>query len=198
MWDSVADAGRRAIKMRYQLLPHLYTAFHQANKQGTPVARPLWFDNPQDPATHAVDDQWLFGDVLVTPILDQVSTALALATCTGKVVRTCAARQPRHTNTKNCTNFSKFLLSQSNQHRCLSSELHLLSLKPFPCTFPQLLTACADIHQTAACQLSVDLQAKRVAAVPDSSGCITTTTNAADGENADPNREADWLAAAMR
>ncbi len=73
LWDSVADAGRRAIKMRYQLLPHLYTAFHQANKQGSPVAKPLWFAYPQDPATHAIDDQWLFGDVLITPILDQVS-----------------------------------------------------------------------------------------------------------------------------
>ncbi|KAL0022358.1 hypothetical protein WJX77_003500 [Trebouxia sp. C0004] len=74
LWDSVADAGRRAIKMRYQLLPHLYTAFHQANKQGTPVARPLWFAYPQDPATHAIDDQWLFGDVLVTPILNEGQT----------------------------------------------------------------------------------------------------------------------------
>lgn len=34
--------------------------------------------------------------------------------------------------------------------------------------------------------------------MPASSGCVTTTTNAADCENADPNREADWLAAAMR
>lgn len=74
LWESVADAGRRAIKMRYQLLPHLYTAFHQANKQGTPVARPLWFDYPQDPTTHSIDDQWFLGDVLITPILDQGAT----------------------------------------------------------------------------------------------------------------------------
>ena len=62
--------------MRYQLLPHLYTAFHQANKQGTPAARPLWFDYPQDPTTHSIDDQWFLGDVLITPILDQVSDSL--------------------------------------------------------------------------------------------------------------------------
>ena len=73
LWESVADAGRRAIKMRYQLLPHLYTAFHQANKQGSPVAKPLWFAFPHDAATHPIDDQWLLGDVLITPILDQVS-----------------------------------------------------------------------------------------------------------------------------
>lgn len=78
LWDSVADAGRRALKMRYRLLPHLYTAFHDANKQGSPVAKPLCFAFPHDAATHGIDDQWLFGDVLITPILDQVSTASAV------------------------------------------------------------------------------------------------------------------------
>ena len=72
LWESVADAGRRAIKMRYRLLPHLYTAFHKAHKQGSPVAQPLWYAWPQDAATHSIDDQWLFGDVLISPILDQV------------------------------------------------------------------------------------------------------------------------------
>ena len=72
LWESVADAGRRALRMRYRLLPHLFTAFKQSSKQGSPVAKPLWFAFPHDAATHAVDDQWLFGDVLITPVLDQV------------------------------------------------------------------------------------------------------------------------------
>ena len=71
-WESVAEAGRAALGMRYKLLPHLYTAFHQAHTKGTPVAKPLWFAYPSDPHTHAIDDQWLFGDVLITPILHQV------------------------------------------------------------------------------------------------------------------------------
>lgn len=74
LWDSVADAGRRAIKMRYQLLPHLYTAFHHANEHGSPVAKPLWFAFPHDPVTHAIDDQWLLGDVLISPVLHQGET----------------------------------------------------------------------------------------------------------------------------
>ena len=93
MWDSVADAGRRAIKMRYQLLPHLYTAFHQAHKQGTPVAKPVWFAYPEDPATHGIDDQWLLGDVLITPVLHQVST---LRYQVRYVVRGYLGLNPRH------------------------------------------------------------------------------------------------------
>lgn len=68
--------------MRYQLLPHLYSAFHQANKQGSPVAKPLWFAFPHDVATHPIDDQWLFGDVLITPVLDQVCSVQHAVTVT--------------------------------------------------------------------------------------------------------------------
>ena len=82
LWESVADAGRHAIKMRYQLLPHLYTAFHQANEQGTPVAKPLWFAFPQDAATHAIDDQWLLGEVLISPVLHQVCCSSGGSKCT--------------------------------------------------------------------------------------------------------------------
>ena len=71
-WQSVAEAGRQAIGMRYRLLPHLYTAFHRAQTVGTPVAKPLWFAYPSDPATHGIDDQWLLGDLLITPIIHQV------------------------------------------------------------------------------------------------------------------------------
>ena len=81
LWESVADAGRRALKMRYQLLPHLYTAFHHASQQGTPVAKPLWFAFPHDPATHAIDDQWLLGDVLITPVLEQVCCSSISSKC---------------------------------------------------------------------------------------------------------------------
>ena len=75
-WQSVAEAGRQAIGMRYRLLPHLYTAFHEAHTLGTPVAKPLWFAYASDPATHGIDDQWLLGDLLITPIIHQVKPSL--------------------------------------------------------------------------------------------------------------------------
>jgi len=44
----VAAAGKRALGMRYKLLPYLYTAVHAAADTGAPIMRPLWFNFPQD------------------------------------------------------------------------------------------------------------------------------------------------------
>ena len=71
-WTSVAEAGRKALGMRYRLLPFLYTAFHASTLSGTPVAQPLFFCYPADPRAHDVGHQWLLGGaVLVTPVLEQ-------------------------------------------------------------------------------------------------------------------------------
>lgn len=51
----VAAAGKRALGMRYKLLPYLYTAFHAAASTGAPVMRPLWLNFPQDRNAHRND-----------------------------------------------------------------------------------------------------------------------------------------------
>ncbi len=57
---------RRALERRYRLLPYLYTVFHEASTTGLPVARPLFFADPADPALRDVDDAFLLGgDLLV-------------------------------------------------------------------------------------------------------------------------------------
>ena len=72
-WPSVAEAGRKALGLRYRLLPYLYSAFKTAADTGAPVARPLWFNFPADTATHAIDQQWMLGPaLLVSPVLAQV------------------------------------------------------------------------------------------------------------------------------
>ncbi len=72
-WPATTRAGKRALGLRYRLLPHLYTAFEAAGSGGLPVARHLWMEHPEDPDAHAVDAQWLLGDgVLITPVLQQV------------------------------------------------------------------------------------------------------------------------------
>jgi Glycosyl hydrolases family 31 len=110
-WESVAEAGRRALGLRYQaspkvtscamlascwrcacrctawldapfdsgvhlqLLPYLYSAFHEAHRTGLPVARPLFFAAPADPQARNAEEQWLLGDaVLVSPVLRQGAT----------------------------------------------------------------------------------------------------------------------------
>ena len=56
--------------MRYRLLDYLYTAVHEAKKDGTPVLAPLWYHFPKDEATFGIDTQFLVGrDILVTPVL---------------------------------------------------------------------------------------------------------------------------------
>lgn len=61
---------RRALERRYRLLPYLYTVFHEASTTGLPVARPVFFADPKDPALRSEDDAFLLGgDVLVVPKL---------------------------------------------------------------------------------------------------------------------------------
>ncbi|PPQ96096.1 hypothetical protein CVT26_004728 [Gymnopilus dilepis] len=75
-WDSVANASRTAISIRYSLLPYWYTLFANASTSGTPPVRALFFEFPNEPELFGVDSQFLVGkDILVTPVLEpNVST----------------------------------------------------------------------------------------------------------------------------
>jgi alpha-glucosidase len=72
-WSLGAKTERRvrmAIERRMRLLPTLYTLFREASESGLPIARPLWFLDPVDPALRTIDDAFLLGDaLLVAPIV---------------------------------------------------------------------------------------------------------------------------------
>lgn len=56
-------------KLRYRLIPYLYTAYYEANQTGSPVIHALVFDYPKDVNTYDIDDQYLFGDeMLICPV----------------------------------------------------------------------------------------------------------------------------------
>ncbi|KUP91605.1 glycoside hydrolase family 31 protein [Tritonibacter horizontis] len=72
MYPEVADLIRDAIRLRYQLLPYLYTCLWQAAQQSEPMLRPLFLDFGQDPEAWSESDSFLLGrDLLVATVLDK-------------------------------------------------------------------------------------------------------------------------------
>jgi alpha-glucosidase len=74
--DVVLGHVRRALELRYRLLPYLYAAFVTASETGAPVQRPLVFDHQDDPLVRDLDDEYLLGrDLLVAPVTAPGQTA---------------------------------------------------------------------------------------------------------------------------
>lgn len=70
------SAYRIAIEQRYRLLPYLYTLFHEASKNGSPIIRPLFYHYAQDPFVYTVEDAFLIGETLLSaPIHTQGATS---------------------------------------------------------------------------------------------------------------------------
>jgi alpha-glucosidase len=77
VWASVADASRKAMAIRYSLLPYMYTLFYFAHTTGSTVMRALSWEFPHDPTLAAVDNQFLLGPALmITPVLGQGQTSV--------------------------------------------------------------------------------------------------------------------------
>ncbi|KAI0738055.1 alpha-glucosidase [Daedaleopsis nitida] len=76
-WPLTTRAAQRALDTRYRLLDYLYTAFHQAQADGTPVLRALWYAFPKDTRTFGIDTQFLFGpSILVSPVIEENATSV--------------------------------------------------------------------------------------------------------------------------
>jgi alpha-glucosidase (family GH31 glycosyl hydrolase) len=64
---------RSSIILRYKLLPYFYSVFYQYYKVGTPMLRPVWFNNINSDYlyTAAANNQLYLGDgILVRPVLN--------------------------------------------------------------------------------------------------------------------------------
>ncbi|GLB35686.1 putative glycosyl hydrolase 31 family protein [Lyophyllum shimeji] len=76
-WASVTKAAKNVLDIRYRLLDYVYTAFHQAHLDGTPVLHPMWFKYPKDTNTYPIDLQFFYGDsILVSPVTADDSTSV--------------------------------------------------------------------------------------------------------------------------
>ena len=64
------DIIRKYLKLRYQLLPFLYTTLEESHRTGVPLFRPLLLNYQDDPNTYNLDDEFMVGrDLLVAPVL---------------------------------------------------------------------------------------------------------------------------------
>jgi alpha-glucosidase len=64
--------NRRAIELRYRLLPEIYSAMRESAESGVPAMRPMMLEFPKDESTYGMDDQFMFGaDLLIAPVLSE-------------------------------------------------------------------------------------------------------------------------------
>jgi alpha-glucosidase len=73
IWQTTAEASRKALAVRYALLPYFYTLFEESSRLGTGVWRPLIFEYPEYASAFAENDlQFLIGsDILVSPVVEE-------------------------------------------------------------------------------------------------------------------------------
>jgi alpha-D-xyloside xylohydrolase len=66
----VEAIARRYLKLRYRLLPYIYSEAVRSTQTGLPMVRPLVLEYPDDANTYHLDWQYLFGDsFLVAPVV---------------------------------------------------------------------------------------------------------------------------------
>jgi alpha-glucosidase len=66
---------RDFIKLRYAMLPYIYTLAWTASQNGTPVVRPFFWESATDPLCYDVDDVFFLGnDIFIAPIFEERAT----------------------------------------------------------------------------------------------------------------------------
>lgn len=74
--SEVEAVARKALALRYRLLPYLYTAFWQAAQCGLPPLRPLVLAFQGDPNGYGIEDEFMVGDALLAaPVVQPGATA---------------------------------------------------------------------------------------------------------------------------
>lgn len=69
--DIVYDAIEKFIRLRYSMLPYIYSVSHDVSKNGSSFMRALSMDFPSDKKTWDMNNEYLFGkSLLVAPVLN--------------------------------------------------------------------------------------------------------------------------------
>jgi alpha-D-xyloside xylohydrolase len=69
--EALVEDFRRAVELKYSLMPYVYAQAKAASANGWPMVRALFFEYPDDPTSWLIDDEYLFGsDLLVAPLIE--------------------------------------------------------------------------------------------------------------------------------
>ena len=72
------------LKLRYQLMPYIYSLGYRTNQTGAPYMRALFMDFPDDPKVAGLTDEYMFGPAfLVAPVTEQGATRRSVYLPTG-------------------------------------------------------------------------------------------------------------------
>ena len=81
-WNEVWSYGKQAepllekyLKLRYELMPYIYSLGYNTYKTGAPFMRALFMDFANDPSVANIADEYMFGPAfLVAPVIEQGAT----------------------------------------------------------------------------------------------------------------------------
>jgi len=71
--EPIYDAIARSIKLRYLLLPYIYSTAWDVTANHSTMMRALMMDFPNDPKVHDINDEYMFGkSILVCPVTESM------------------------------------------------------------------------------------------------------------------------------
>ena len=66
---------RKAVELKYKLMPYIYTQSKLASEKGLPMVRALLVEFPEDPGAWMVDNEYMLGsDLLVAPFFENTKS----------------------------------------------------------------------------------------------------------------------------
>jgi alpha-D-xyloside xylohydrolase len=70
--EALVEDFRRAVELKYSLMPYIYAQAVDCSAHGYPMMRALFFEYPDDPGSWLVDDEYMLGsDLLVAPMIEE-------------------------------------------------------------------------------------------------------------------------------
>jgi alpha-D-xyloside xylohydrolase len=69
--EALTEDFRRALGLRYALMPYIIAQAKDSSARGFPMLRTLFFEYPEDPTSWTIDDEYMFGsNLLVAPLME--------------------------------------------------------------------------------------------------------------------------------